>query len=112
MFYYESPRPGLPVEAGVLLFRGSRSGNTYEGTAYHFSTKCGTVGYPVRGSVSGDQTTVELYGRPPVRNGACMVTGHQDETLLFTYRPEVEEPTQGSPPPSKNEGNISATVSP
>lgn len=112
MFYYESPRPSLPVEPGVLLFQGSRSGNTYEGTAYHFSAKCGTIAYQVRGSVSGDQTTVELYGRPPVRNSACVVTGHSDETLVFTYKPEVDEPTQGVRGSGKNEGNVSATVAP
>src|SRR5208282_89917 len=42
-FFYSSPRPGLSVRRGTLLFNGTRSGQTYDGTAYVFSAVCGAT---------------------------------------------------------------------
>jgi hypothetical protein len=82
-FYYESPRSGLPVEAGQLLFYGSREGNTYLGTAHRFSANCGTTSYEVRGSVEPSQTTIILSGVAPRRDQGCNVIGTFVDRLKF-----------------------------
>src|SRR5262245_46340404 len=45
-FFYEQPRKGLQdngAEPGSLLFKGSRDGANYAGTAYVFAKQCGAI---------------------------------------------------------------------
>jgi len=93
-FYYRTPRAGLPVSSGMLLFEGRKNQNTYSGTAYVFSTTCGQLKYPVEGVVSEDQRTVRLYGKVPRRDSNCKVTGYRDDELVFTYRPSEADPSE------------------
>lgn len=85
-FSYVTPRAGLDVSAGTLLFNGAKSGDTYSGTAYQFSKKCGAISYSVSGSVSPDQRVVTMTGEAPVRDGSCKVVSTRTETLIFTYQ--------------------------
>jgi len=46
-FYYHTPRPKMAAEGVVkstMLLNGERNGNTYLGTTYIFSLKCGSTG--------------------------------------------------------------------
>jgi hypothetical protein len=82
-FYYEAPRSGLPVEAGQLLFYGSREGDTFFGKAYRFSSKCGEVSYEVTGKVHPSQTAINLSGNAPKRDEQCNVIGTFVDSLKF-----------------------------
>ena len=85
-FLYEAPRPGLierGVKNGTLLFKGTRSGNAYKGTAYVFS-KCGALPYAVAGPVSEDQRQVTLKGDMPIPSSNCSITKYREDTLVFT----------------------------
>ena len=82
-FYYEAPRSGLPVEAGQLLFYGSREGETFFGKAYRFSSKCGEVSYEVTGKVHPSQTVINLSGNAPKRDEQCNVIGTFVDRLKF-----------------------------
>jgi hypothetical protein len=99
-FYYMTPSPGLPASAGALLFEGTKSGNTYSGTAYVFSTKCGSVGYPVTGTVSEDQRSIAMTGDAPQRDANCKTKGTRSDTLVFTFdhRDEDNNPPAGRTP--------------
>lgn len=82
-FFYEAPRSGLPVEAGQLLFYGSREGETFFGKAYRFSSKCGEVSYEVTGKVHPSQTVINLSGNAPKRDEQCNVIGTFVDRLKF-----------------------------
>ena len=84
-FNYLTPRAGLPVTSGTLLFSGQKNGDSYFGTAYVFSSKCGAIGYSVSGPVAPDQRSVTMSGRKPRRNGSCRVVGYEDDILVFTF---------------------------
>src|SRR5262245_45534398 len=90
-FLYRSPRPGLPVASGTLLFSGKKDGNSYSGTAYVFSRKCGPLGYAVSGPVSDDQRTVTMYGKAPRVDSSCNVVAYRDDTLVFLLQAPPEE---------------------
>ncbi|WP_022723077.1 hypothetical protein [Rhodopseudomonas sp. B29] len=65
---YLDPRPGLPVNAGRVLFRGSRDhAGWLAGTAYTFSSNCGDAAYGVTGTMSRDG--IRLTGAAPHRSG-------------------------------------------
>lgn len=85
-FYYQSPRPNLPVTSGTLLFSGRKEGERYSGTAYIFSARCGARAYPVSGPVAGDQRSVTLYGKAPRVDSNCRVIGFRDDVLVFTFQ--------------------------
>lgn len=96
-FYYHTPRNGLAVQIGTLLFEGRKDGNTYTGTAYIFSPTCGKSGYRVKGSVSPNQTTIRLHGKAPRRDSNCKVIGYRNDELVFAYRSrEAPTPQQRS----------------
>jgi len=99
-FYYAVPRPGLSVAAGSLLFDGVKNGNTYSGTAYVFSPKCGALPYPVSGSVADDGRSVTMSGEAPVRDADCRNRGTRHDTLLFTFQRKDEDgaPSKTIPP--------------
>src|SRR6267142_7260902 len=88
-FYYSTPRPGLPVTSGALLFDGKKDGNSYSGTAYTFNRACGTRGYAVSGPVSEDQRTVTMYGKVPRLDANCKLIGYRDDVLVFSFQEPV-----------------------
>ena len=85
-FLYSVPRAGLPVTSGTVLFNGTKSGDSYSGTAYAFSSRCGNVTYTVSGPVSADQRSVTMYGKKPRRNAACRVVDYEDDALVFNFQ--------------------------
>lgn len=85
-FSYSVPRAGLPVKSGTVLFKGTKSGNTYSGIAYIFHSKCGARHYPVSGPVSDDQKSVTLYGQAPQVGSNCKVVDYRDDVLVFNFQ--------------------------
>ena len=85
-FSYSVPRAGLPVTSGTVLFKGTKSGGTYSGTAYAFSSRCGTAGYQVSGPISNDDQTVTMYGKIPRRDASCRIVQYDDDTLVFNFQ--------------------------
>lgn len=89
-FSYERPRAALTVagvKPGTLLFSGTKTGNTYEGTARVFSKYCPgePLEYRVSGPVSRGQTRVTLYGEREVWK-RCRPTGrYRNDVLIFDY---------------------------
>lgn len=87
--YYQTPRAGLPVAPGTLLFDGQRVGDVLQGTARIFRQGCPPAEYWVSGPIL-DETHVILRGAAPVRaSSGCTVTGYSETssnaTLEFTY---------------------------
>ena len=84
---YYVPRRGISAKRGRILFRGTRNGQTYSGTAYTFRRGCAPAPYQVSGVLSSEYEIV-LHGASPVRRG-CRVTGYTrhsgNSTLVFTY---------------------------
>lgn len=93
-YRYSSVRPGLAIQVGAVLFRGTkfqrgkREGLAYtlKGTAFMFKRGCPPAGY----AVIGEQTNsrVVLKGAAPVHaKGSCDVTGYdqwnKNAALLF-----------------------------
>jgi hypothetical protein len=107
-FSYATPKPELPVRAGTVVFQGTKSGNTYSGTAYGFSKKCGTVSYPVTGVVSADEKTVTMTGTMPLFDSSCNRAGSRADTLVFTFQRKDETPASAQtipvPPASSEAG--------
>lgn len=87
--YLEMYGSTVPARPGDVVFRGRRSGRTYTGTAYLFSSQCERIGYRVSGYVVGE-TRVVLTGRAPRRNAQCQVIGYRIDTLVFDYIPNPE----------------------
>jgi hypothetical protein len=88
-FVYENPRIGMVdvgVKKGTVLFSGKRMGDSYVGSAFIFTPRCGAFEYPVVGIVSSDNSQVILHGRVPTNNGKCEIIGYKDDTLVFTYQ--------------------------
>jgi hypothetical protein len=85
-FIYQNPQSGMREEgvtAGTVLFRGNRRGNSYMGTAYVFSARCGALPYPVTGLVSSDDRQVVLRGTAPQVDANCRVAAVRDDVLTF-----------------------------
>ena len=93
VFRYESPRPGmrdLGVLKGTLLFNGTKSGDTYSGTAYIFSSHCGATPYSVAGNVSRDGKLVTLAGNAPsMFDSACHPIAYRHDVLKFEFRSQT-----------------------
>ena len=87
--YYLNPRDGLQavgVTSGTLLFNGSRSGGSYQGTARIFARGCPPSTYQVSGSVAPNDRRIEMRGqRPHVDEKTCRVTGYSDDVLVFEF---------------------------
>ncbi|WP_226573581.1 hypothetical protein [Acuticoccus sediminis] len=87
---YARPRPGLRkagVAPGTVLFRGrfqpgrpGEEATPLAGTAYVFRGGCPPAGYPVEGQHHAE---IILWGKAPVRDSGCLVTGYRDDTLRF-----------------------------
>jgi len=88
-FRYERPRVGMQAEGvtkGTLLFDGTKSGDTYDGTAYIFDRRCQPIPYPVSGPVSADDRQVALTGnKPSALDNNCQPTSYQRDVLYFTF---------------------------
>jgi len=84
-FVYKRPRSGLSVRSCDVVFEGEKQGKRYVGTAYVFSKRCGSIGYPVSGPVSKDGLKITLYGEAPRRRNDCSVKGYRDDKLVFEY---------------------------
>ena len=86
-FRYFEPREGLQrvgIESGTVLFAGQKNDNSYSGTAYTFTSRCGKFPFRVSGPVSSDLSTVKVTGQKPrIDARSCSVVGHDEETLVF-----------------------------
>jgi hypothetical protein len=86
---YETPRAGLPVSAGTLLFEGQYDGRgSYTGTAYLFKRGCEPIPYAVAGKESGPG--IVLMGVSPRRDPrSCAIIGDtangKNSRLVFEY---------------------------
>ena len=100
---YETPRPGLPVTEGALLFSGRADANgSYTGTAYTFKRGCEPAPYSVAGKEAGPG--IILVGIAPRRDhSSCAIVGDtlvgKHTKLIFEY--EMEEPDPSVPFGSK-----------
>jgi hypothetical protein len=89
---YETPRPGLAVREGTLLFSGTYDQlGYYSGTAYTFKQGCEPAPYAVAGKDSGPG--IVLVGVAPRRDPhSCAVTGDavngKNSRLVFEFEPE------------------------
>ncbi len=104
---YQSPRQGLSVAPGTVLFEGRRvddgqpnTPDVLEGTARVFRQGCPPAEYWVSGPIL-DETHVVLTGAAPVRAATgCAVTGYSQSssnaTLVFTYLRGVDGTVPGS----------------
>jgi len=89
---YETPKAGLSVKEGTLLFSGvSDSRGNYSGTAYTFKSGCEPAPYPVAGKESGPG--IVLVGVAPRRaSHSCAIIGDtvtgKNARLVFEYEAE------------------------
>jgi|SRR5581483_1800092 len=97
-FTYVTPKSGLPVPPGTVLFHGTKIGNLYSGTTRLFSSRCGAIDYAVSGSVSVDGLSITLTGKRPQRGSDCDITGYVPETLIFT----LSQSTLPEPPSDRD----------
>jgi hypothetical protein len=93
---YDSPRPGLPVAQGTVLFRGVRDGGRYSGTAYTFKAGCPPAPYPVTGIEDRKRELLVLSGGAPHRDPhSCEVIGQSDQSghakLVFDMKSYGDE---------------------
>jgi hypothetical protein len=86
-FYYLRPRPGVSeqgVRPGTLLFSGNSSGGQYQGTAYIFDRRCGSVAYQVSGPISNGARRVTMRGQAPNQfDSNCRVVAYRNDVLEF-----------------------------
>lgn len=111
-FRYRTVRPGLAevgIHPGTVIFKGSRAGNEYSGTAFVYSKSCGALPYPSSGPVSPDERTVTLRGKAPTLLTAdCEVAGYRDDVAVFELLPDNTPETQivGEEKDYGNEGHL------
>jgi tetratricopeptide (TPR) repeat protein len=88
-FRYQDPRIGLQQEGvvpGTLQFSGTMTGDSYSGTAYVFSRRCGTQPYLVTGTISQYGRAITLHGRPPSAfDAACQPTRYREAVLVYNF---------------------------
>lgn len=89
---YATPRAGLSVKEGTVLFAGSLdSRGGYAGSAYTFKKDCPPAPYPVTGKVTDRGIT--LLGNAPRRDPkSCdIISGAANRSasqLVFEYEPD------------------------
>jgi len=106
---YARPRPDLNglVMPGTVLVRGHWQGRppqVFVGEAFVFSRLCGTIPYPVRGTVDQSQV-LTLFGGAPQFDTSCRIVGYdlnsQHATLRFEpTKPPIAQAPAPSPPPA------------
>ncbi len=87
-FYYHQPRQGMRDEGvgpGTLLFSGTVNANSYEGTAYLFSARCGKRAYHVSGPATENGGRVVMTGAAAGFNSRCEPHGVINDVLVFNY---------------------------
>ena len=87
---YAQPRPDLfgLVLPGTLLVEGKWIGpppQMFVGTAFVFSSLCGPIPYPVRGTVDQSQALM-LFGAAPQFDTACRILGYSMESQQSVLR--------------------------
>lgn len=91
---YVKPRRVLAsvgIEEFTVLFEGrTDDGHTYVGEAYSFSGACEPAAYPVRGTVSADNSTIVLEGKAPRRDRSCATIGSKSERMVFDFLGESD----------------------
>ena len=93
---YEEPRLALQqlgVRPGALFFKGTRSGDTYSGTAYVFHERCGEQPFEVEGTVNDDERLITFTGEQPVTFDAqCEVSDVKDVEFEVTFLRSLAPP--------------------
>ena len=102
-FLYEKPDSDVPVTKGTLLFKGTKNGFTYSGTAYVFSKQCSPMAYDVSGPVSADQNLITMFGKAPILSD-CRQVSSRDDVLVFRYL--QQEPLETDPEEWKSQVGI------
>lgn len=89
VFRYQEPRIGMQQEgvvAGTVRFQGTKTGNSYSGTAFVFSRRCGARPFQVRGTASEDEREINLHGNAPAGfDAACRPTVYSKHVVNFTF---------------------------
>ena len=89
IFRYEEPRPALQqedVEPGTVLFKGTRTGNTYSGTAFVFHRRCEPYAFEVEGTVADDERRITFSGEQPTAFDAkCQPVDFEDVEFDITF---------------------------
>lgn len=89
IFRYQKPRIAMQQEGvmpGALLFSGTKFGDTYSGTAYVFSRRCGARPYYVTGTVADDGRAITLLGTAPAGfDSACRPILYRQDVLQFSF---------------------------
>jgi hypothetical protein len=102
VFRYQEPRIGMQQEgvvSGTVRFEGTRTGNTYSGTAFVFSRRCGAHPFRVSGTASEQEREIILYGTAPAGfDVACRPTVYSKHVVNFTFLRSVDPaPVVGGP---------------
>jgi flagellar biosynthesis GTPase FlhF len=86
---YQEPRIGMRQEgvvSGTVRFEGTRTGNTYSGTAFVFSRRCGAHPFHVSGTASEEEREITMYGTAPAGfDAACRATIYSKHVVNFTF---------------------------
>jgi len=100
VFRYQEPRVGLRQEGvvpGTVRFKGTKSGNTYLGTAFVFSRRCGAHPFHVTGTVSNDEREIAMQGTAPVGfDAACRPVVYRKDGVHFSFLRFVNPPPLAS----------------
>ena len=101
---YQEPRIGMRQEgvvSGTVRFKGTQSENTYSGTAFVFSRRCGAHPYQVTGTISADERQIAISGTAPAGfDAACRPVVYRKEVAHFSFLRSIEP----SPPVDRDQG--------
>lgn len=82
---YDSPKSGLGVRSGTILFSGSMTANgKIYGTARVFKSGCNPGEYAVEGSMNDGSSDISLSGYAPIWSG-CSIVGYQVNQHSYLY---------------------------
>ena len=107
---YQEPRMGMRQEgvvSGTVRFKGTKSENTYSGTAFVFSRRCGAHPYQVTGTISADERQIAISGTAPAGfDAACRPVVYRKEVAHFSFLRSIEP----SPPVDRDRGAADAAA--
>jgi len=99
-FRYRTPKAELlqaGVLAGTLLFKGTRIGTQYSGTAYVFPRPCGALPYSVAGEIAADERSITMSGSAPSAiYSDCSIAAQRDDVLVFELSDQTEAVATGA----------------